>query len=87
MDIAFRRGFTQEQYDSLFETVSKAYNMEFKNLSMDNNPAVPVVEAGVHLTAATARTVAKAQKSGAVANSSSSSKIVYVKKFSCRAKF
>ncbi len=39
MDIAFRRGFDKDPYDSMYETVSKAYSMEYENLSMDNPPA------------------------------------------------
>ncbi len=32
-DIAFRRGFDKKLYDDMFETHSKAYNMEYENLS------------------------------------------------------
>ncbi len=28
MDIAFRRGFDMDLYDSMYETISKAYSME-----------------------------------------------------------
>ncbi len=36
-DIALKREFDQKLYDSMFETVSAAYSLENKNLSMETS--------------------------------------------------
>ena len=72
-DIAFRRGFDKVLYDSMFESYSKSYSMEYENLSMENPPAEPADAA--RPMAATTRTVTRVgnvQNSGAAASSSSS---------------
>jgi hypothetical protein len=67
LDIAFRRRFVQKLYDSLFETVSTAYDMQFENLSIDNPPAVLVVESdAAQLMATTAQNSYSRRKSSKI---------------------